>query len=382
MAAFRRNIASFLSDNTESAGSDHENDMDDVFDNDRTENESPDTFAEHAEEVDTEEEEEQNRLGRALELQGSASLKRKQKKKQGRKSFWPVDSVNELVGVICEDEYYRKKLIFTNNKAMKNSEIYAKVLKDAKNRLAVREETFPFTIAQIRVKFKACISICKKAAMTRKTASGIDNFINDKGYGSWFKKLYPFIESRDSCNPDKGIEPPFEKLSQEMDSSPESSSVSNDFSSYHSAPKEIRKDLHVPVPRKRAKKDTTNSILKEAVTAFNNFVAKDSTECLLAYFREENEKSRQHERELAQMQMQMWQTMLMATAGQQKTMQSPIVNPQLASMTSSPRNMNDSLQFTGLRNMQMPTSSARGNNNEDQCSTWLSYIGQNDHQQF
>ena len=78
----------------------------------------------------------------------------------------------------------------------------------------------------------------------------------------------------------------------------------------------------------------------------------------------------------------MWQTMLMATAGQQQTMQSPVANPQFASMTSSPQYMNDSLQFTGLRNMQRPTSPARGNNNEGQCSSWLPYFGQNDDQQF
>jgi len=68
---------------------------------------------------------------------------------------------------------------------------------------------FPFTVAQKRVKFKACIAVCKKAAMTRKTASGIDNFMHSKGYGSWFQKLFPLVESRDSCNPDNGIEPSF-----------------------------------------------------------------------------------------------------------------------------------------------------------------------------
>ena len=35
-----------------------------------------------------------------------------------------------LVDVICCSEYYEKKLIFTNTKNLKNTEIYAHVLKE------------------------------------------------------------------------------------------------------------------------------------------------------------------------------------------------------------------------------------------------------------
>lgn len=375
MAAFRRNLSSLLADATEFNG---ENQLGDVSNCDQVEDEGPDIFIEQSDEVESEEDDEETDLGHALKLQGSVTLKNKPKKKQGRKSVWPDDSINELIDIICEDDYYRKKLIFTNNKAVKNAEIYAKVLKDVKSRFASKDSNFPFTVAQIRIKFKACISICKKAAMTRKTASGIDNFMNEKGYGFWFKKLYPFVESRDSCNPDKAIEPSFTILAQNIDSGPDLESSNG--SSSDPATRKVKKDLYVPIPNKRCKKETTNSLLKEAVTTFNNFVAKDPTESLLAYFREESERSRQHERELAQMHMQMWQTMLMATVGPQQNMQGPPINP-APNMASTPQHMHGSQQYTNLRTAQMPTSSARGNN-ERPFSSWTSYIGQNEDQQF
>ena len=52
----------------------------------------------------------------------------KQKKKAGKKSSWPMDITNDLVDVICDNEYFRKKLIFTNTKTSKNGEIYLKVI--------------------------------------------------------------------------------------------------------------------------------------------------------------------------------------------------------------------------------------------------------------
>ena len=345
-------------------------------DNGQPEYESLERFVLQSEEEDTAEENVQS-IAESTQL-------RKQKRKQGRKSVWPDACVSELVGVICDNEYYRRRLIFTNNKAVKNSEIYSKVLKDVKNRLAAREESFPFTVAQIRVNFKACVSICKKAAMTRRTASGIDNCLANKGYGTWFKKLYPFIESRDSCNPDKGIEPPFEKIIGENDSSrdPETPSVSNGSSSDSSAAKEAMKYQQVPVPRKRARKEMTNNLLKDAVLAFNNFTAKDTTESLLAYFREENERSRQHEKELAHMQMQMWQSMLQLTAGQLQRINNPVFQPQITSMNSTHQIVDDPSQFTSLQNMQRPTASSRGNKNGSQSSSWFSYIDENDNEQF
>ena len=377
MAAFRRNLLTLLSNATEFSG---ENEKDTAS---QLEDDSLDTSTEH-DDVDYDEEHEdagEDDLGQdEFELQesGASTQTKKPKKKQGRKSVWPEDTVNDLIDVICESDYYRKKLIFTNNKPVKNSEVYAKVAKDSASRLASRGASFPFTVAQIRIKFKACISACKKAAMTRKTASGIDNFINAKGYGSWFKKLYPYVESRDSCDPDMGVEPSFQILSQTIENSPEDegSGSSNKSLSGPSTAKKAKKDLFVPVPSKRSK-ETTNDMLKEAVKSFNSFVEKDGTASLLACFREENEKSRQHERELAQLQMQMLHNMLMATTAQQH---GSAVNNHFGAINQQ-RNTASS-QNAGFQYSQMPNPNSRGNNNESQFSNWISFFNQNEDEQF
>lgn len=59
----------------------------------------------------------------------------------------------------------------------------------------------------MRTKFKWCVSVCKKVALTIQTATGIKRFIEEKGYGKWFDGLFPLIKSRDSCQPEQAIEP-------------------------------------------------------------------------------------------------------------------------------------------------------------------------------
>ena len=86
----------------------------------------------------------------------------------------------------------------------KNDQVYEKQLRERCNQ---REEEITFGDNQLRSKFKRCVSKCKKVVMTIKTASGIDNFIDKKGYGRWFNQLYALVKTRDSCLPDQAIEP-------------------------------------------------------------------------------------------------------------------------------------------------------------------------------
>jgi len=44
-----------------------------------------------------------------------------------------------------------------------------------------------------------------------------------------------------------------------------------------------KQDLFVPTPPKRVKKDTTTSVMKEAVTAFNTFAARDPSNALIGF---------------------------------------------------------------------------------------------------
>ena len=69
------------------------------------------------------------------------------------------------------------------------------------------EESCTYDDIQLRNKFKSCVCICKKAALTIRTATGIAKFRDGKCIGSWFDKLYPLIKSRDSCQPERGMEP-------------------------------------------------------------------------------------------------------------------------------------------------------------------------------
>ena len=47
-------------------------------------------------------------------------------RKSGRKSNWLEEVTNDIVDIICEDEYLRKKIIFINIANAKNQEIYGK----------------------------------------------------------------------------------------------------------------------------------------------------------------------------------------------------------------------------------------------------------------
>jgi len=100
------------------------------------------------------------------------------------------------------------------------------------------------------------------------------------------------VESRDSCNPVNGIEPSFGLQNKNMGntSNIERLHVSCENSKTDSISREESR-LNAPLPIKKVRKGTPNSLLKESVTNFNRFVANDPTESLLAYFKEENERS-------------------------------------------------------------------------------------------
>ena len=132
---------------------------------------------------------------------------RKRKKKTGRRSAWPEEVIDDLVDIICSDSSLKQQLVCENTKKSANTAIYAKVLREMKNRSAAREQECDFAVNQVRNKFKSCVSWCKRAALTITTATGITRFKNNKGFGRWFDQLYPVVKSRDSCQKEQGIEP-------------------------------------------------------------------------------------------------------------------------------------------------------------------------------
>ena len=133
--------------------------------------------------------------------------KKKNNKKPGRKPRWCSKSVDDPIDVIVNSTNYITKLIFTNTKNQKNGPIYVKILEELEARALARGKKFSFAVNQLRTKFKKCISCCKQAALTVKTATGIRRFQEDRGYGNWFNASFEVVKRRGSCQPELALEP-------------------------------------------------------------------------------------------------------------------------------------------------------------------------------
>lgn len=213
----------------------------------------------------------------------------KAKKNTGRKSLWTSEHLDDMVDAITNNESYKRKLIFTNNKRATNTEVYTQVLKQLKE----RHPSFPFTLPQMRTKFKWCISTCKKVALTIETASGIKRFVEDKGFGKWFDALFPLIKSRDSCQPEQAIEP-----STSTSSSPCStpSELEEDEEKIEDKTEGETRAMFVPI-KKRKRKENEPGPADKMLKLLEEMVENDQTKDLLQFMREDAEKSRQHELE-------------------------------------------------------------------------------------
>jgi uncharacterized protein (DUF885 family) len=212
--------------------------------------------------------------------------KGKEKKKPGRKSNWSSETIDDFIDIVVNDDYYKKKLVFTNTKNQKNGEIYEKILSVLKERATKRGEVINFTVAQLRNKFKKCVSECKQAALTIKTATGIKRFQEERGFGNWFNALFALVKSRDSCKPELALEP---------------SSLSLDQQSTEATTDENRKDkLFIPIKKKPKLKplEKLTETAAEAMNVVKETLKNDPTKDLIAFMREEMDKSREHELKL------------------------------------------------------------------------------------
>ena len=81
--------------------------------------------------------------------------------------------MDDMIDIVVNNDYYKSKLVFTNSKIQRNGEIYERIKKQLQERVAKRNSQFVLSIIQMRTKFKKCVSDCKNAAMTIKTATGI-----------------------------------------------------------------------------------------------------------------------------------------------------------------------------------------------------------------
>lgn len=208
--------------------------------------------------------------------------------------------LDDFIDIIVNSEQYKEKLIFHNTKNKSNGKLYERILEKLKKRCSERGEELAFNVNQLRQKFKRCVAECKHAALTIKTATGIDSFIEKKGYGAWFNQLYALVKTRDSCNPDEAVEPSAtSKRNGHCDPSKDLPGPSTEYEAESGATEDKEEPLYVPV--KKRKRMTKHDTLSEAIQIMREVVDNDPTKDLVKLIREDMERSREHEMKLMQM---------------------------------------------------------------------------------
>ena len=185
-----------------------------------------------------------------------------------------------------------------NTKNQKNGEIYKAILQELKHRASKRGENVNFTVDQLRTKFKRCISLCKKAALTIKTSTGIKRFQGEKELGQWFDQLYPIVKARDSCNPESAVEP---SSSDGGDRSMHDTTTSpGDDDEINTGP---GTKMFVPIKsgnKKVKKKEDVCSTTREVLNLVKDVIENDPTKDLIELMRSEMEQSRKQEMSILQ----------------------------------------------------------------------------------
>ena len=116
-------------------------------------------------------------------------------KRPGHKPRWCSKILDDFVDIVDSSNEFKTKLIFTNTKNQRNGPIYAKIMDELKERASARGEKITMTINQMRTKFKKCVSQCKQAALTQKTATGIKRYQEDCGFRKWFNALFDVVKT-------------------------------------------------------------------------------------------------------------------------------------------------------------------------------------------
>lgn len=115
-----------------------------------------------------------------------------------------------------------------------------------------------FSVNQLRTKFKKCVSDCKQAALTIRTATGIKRFQEDRGLGNWFKPLFAVVQTRDSCQPDQAIEPSSLEQSTSSEKCCKSADSDKSFQDHLENNKDSEGGLFIPIKKGRKKNRRKN----------------------------------------------------------------------------------------------------------------------------
>ena len=167
---------------------------------------------------------------------------------------------------------------------------------ELKERASARGDKFAMTVNQMRTKFKKYVSQCKQAALTQKTATGIKTYQEDRGFGKWFNALFDVVKTRDSCQPERALEPSISSSSPQC--------TPGSFLDDNTADN-VEDEAELFLPKRSAKKgkcnkdtlDTTQEVMKLIQEAVRN----DPTKEMISFLRDEMEKSCEHELKLFQL---------------------------------------------------------------------------------
>ena len=119
--------------------------------------------------------------------------------------------------------------------------------------------------------------------------------------------------------------------------------------------------------------------MREAVAAFNKFASKDSPSKLMQFLKEENEKSRQHEKTMLEMQMKMFQTMVASFGLQQQGNMAQQQQASFGTRQTQGFPNNDMFRFTNGNNNSHPEGSYE--NVQPRINGWMDFENRDDGQQ-
>ena len=89
-----------------------------------------------------------------MSLPFTKKAKAKSKRKSGRRPKWNNDDVDDMVDIIVNSDYYKRKLILNNTKNQRNGDIYGQIQLEIQERVAKRNSKFMFSISQMRTKIQ------------------------------------------------------------------------------------------------------------------------------------------------------------------------------------------------------------------------------------
>ena len=118
--------------------------------------------------------------------------------------------------------------------------------------------------------------------------------------------LFSLVKTRDSCQPERAVEPSTGGSSEDVDGQSSASPASSLEESEQSTVKASSDDKKLFAPVKNRGKTRKNGS-SGAVECMENLLERDSTKELLKFYKKENEKARRHELQLMQMIMSVQQ---------------------------------------------------------------------------